>query len=353
MGHPAAVPRHPAPSPLCRPSTRAGARAAGVTDWQLRHPDVVRLSRDTYLPRADAADLRTRVPAVLMTAPADAVISHQTAAAVWRVDVPLQAAGQPVHLTVPLHSKARHRRDRRLHRGVLPPRDVEQWWGMPVTSPARTWRDLAAVLEPAALLAVTDQLLDVLCRPADLERALQRAPSGRGAARCRLVLPVADPRVDSPMESVTRWLLHEAGLPRPTLQYRALDDRGRQIGFGDMAWPEFGLVAGARAEPARRGGQPGPSTAEAEPARPGGLGGPAVQLGRRHRPPCRRRRRRPPRPRQVSPAFPWPPGRNGHEIAELVAGETARGRRRPRDRVVAGPSRAFGRYRRTYRRSVT
>ena len=109
---------------------------------------------------------------------------------------------------------------------------------MPVTTPARTWRDLAAVLEPAALLAVTDQLLDVLCRPVDLERALGRSPSGRGAARCRRVLTVADPRVDSPMESVLRWLLHAAGLPRPTLQYQAVDDRGRQIGFGDLAWPE-------------------------------------------------------------------------------------------------------------------
>jgi very-short-patch-repair endonuclease len=52
------------------------------------------------------------------------------------------------------------------------------------------------------------------------------------------VLPVADPRVDSPLESVTRWLLHEAGLPRPVLQFRAVDDRGRRIGYGDMAWPD-------------------------------------------------------------------------------------------------------------------
>ena len=238
MRHPAAVPRRPAPSRLRGPSTRATARADGVSDWQLRHRDVVRLSRDTYLPRADDAELRTRLPAVLLTAPAGAVVSHQTAAALWRVEVPLQPPDQRVHLTVPAESGARHRRDRQLHRAVLLPQDVERWWGLPVTSPARTWRDLAAVLEPAALLAVTDQLLDVLCRPADLERAVSRAPSGRGAARCRRVLAVADPRVDSPMESVTRWLLHEAGLPRPTLQHRVLDDRGRQIGFGDMAWPD-------------------------------------------------------------------------------------------------------------------
>jgi len=232
------VPRHRAPSRLGRPITRPDALTEGITDWQLRHPEVVRLSRDTYLPRHDDGDLRTRLPAVLMTAPAGAVISHRTAAALWRVEIPLVPRDQPADLTVPVGSKARNRRDRCLHRAALPPEDVERRWGLPVTTPARTWRDLAAVLEPAPLLAVTDQLIDVLCRPADLEQALTRAPSGRGAARGRRVLAVADPRVDSPMESVTRWLLHAAGLPRPVLQHQVRDDRGRQIGFGDMAWPE-------------------------------------------------------------------------------------------------------------------
>ena len=231
------MPRRPTPSRLAAPSTRRAALSDGVTDWQLRHPEVVRLSRDTYLPREDAAGLRTRAPAVLMTAPAGAVISHQTAAALWRVEVPLEPAEQPVHLTVPAGSKARNRRDRRLHRADLGPDDVERWAGLPVTSPARTWRDLAAVLQPAALLAVTDQLIDVLCTPAELAQALERRPRSRGTARARRVLAVADPRVDSPMESVTRWLVLEAGLPRPTLQFRVLDDHGRQIGLGDMAWP--------------------------------------------------------------------------------------------------------------------
>ncbi len=218
--------------------TRPGARAEGITDWHLRHRDVARLSRDTYLPRADVTDVRTRLPAVLLTAPPGAVVSHQSAAALWRIEIPLQRADQPVHLTVPADSRARNRRDRQLHRRPLPAEDVEQRWGMPVTTPARTWRDLAAVLETAALLAVTDQLLDALCRPEELQRALAQVPTGRGAVRCRRVLTIADPRAGSPMESVLRWLLHQAGLPRPTLQHRALDDQGRQIGFGDIAWPD-------------------------------------------------------------------------------------------------------------------
>ncbi|MCZ2830471.1 DUF559 domain-containing protein [Modestobacter sp. VKM Ac-2986] len=232
------MPRRLPPSRLHEPVTRSTARAAGISDWQLRHPDVVRLSRDTYLPLDQATDLRTRLPAVLLTAPPGTVVSHRTAAALWRVEVPLTPADGPVDLTVPAGSRARNRPDRRLHRSPLPPEDVERRWQLPVTTPARTWRDLAAVLDPPALLAVTDQLLDVLCTPADLERTLAVRPTGRGAARARRVLAVADPRIDSPMESVLRWLLHEAGLPRPTLQFRATDDRGRLIGLGDLAWPD-------------------------------------------------------------------------------------------------------------------
>jgi hypothetical protein len=86
------VPRRRAPSRLRRPLTRPAALAEGISDWQLRHPEVVRLSRDTYLSRDDDAELVSRLPAVLMTAPAGAVVSHQTAAALWRVEIP---AGPP------------------------------------------------------------------------------------------------------------------------------------------------------------------------------------------------------------------------------------------------------------------
>ena len=107
-----------------------------------------------------------------------------------------------------------------------------------MTTPDRTWRDLAMVLAPAALLAVTDQLLAMGCTILDLQEQLARRPSGRGSARARAVLPVADPRAESPMESVLRWLLHAAGLPRPVLQHEIRDTGGRLIGRADLAWPD-------------------------------------------------------------------------------------------------------------------
>ena len=40
------------------------------------------------------------------------------------------------------------------------------------------------------------------------------------------------------MESVLRWLIHDAGFPPPVVQYEMRDTAGRFLGRGDLAWPE-------------------------------------------------------------------------------------------------------------------
>jgi hypothetical protein len=230
-------------SRITGPTTRSGARESGLSIRELRHPAVLRLSRDTYLPRALRGNLASRFAAVLLTAPPGAVLSHLSAADVWGVQLPLRARGdQRVHVTIPPDSRAESRTDRRLYRLGLTEGDVARRWSMPVTTPARTWRDLAAVLEPPALLAASDQLLNGLASRRELEEELARRPSGRGCARARGVLPIADPRAESPMESVLRWLVHAAGLPAPELQYVVRDGAGVFLGRADMAWPEQRVI---------------------------------------------------------------------------------------------------------------
>src|SRR3712207_5615961 len=151
IGQGAPVPARRTRSHLTRPAPRATARAAGITGSQLRHRDVIRLSRDTYLPRAVAGVLSARVEAVLLTAPGRAVISHETAAGLWGLAIPLQREDPRVHLTVATGSSVRGRHDRVIHRTPLTEGDVTSRDGVPVTTPERTWRDLAAVLQPAAL----------------------------------------------------------------------------------------------------------------------------------------------------------------------------------------------------------
>jgi very-short-patch-repair endonuclease len=219
------------------------ALEAGLSDRQLQHPAVERLSRDTYLPRALSRDLSHRLAAVLLTAPAGAVLSHLTAAALWGLQIPTgQAANARVDLIVPKTSRAESRADRRIHRMPLDADEITRRGAFTVTTPTRTWRDLAAVLQPGALLAVTDQLIARLCVPADLQRQMERRPYGRGIARARSVLPFADPRSESPMESVLRWLIHAAGLPAPELQFVVLSAGGAFVGRADMAWPDRKVI---------------------------------------------------------------------------------------------------------------
>lgn len=230
------VPTPPVPPRVHSPTDRRGALAEGITDWQLRHPGVRRSSRDTYLPRA-SAELE-RIRAVLLGAPAGAVISHLTAARLWGFEVPLVTPDQPVHLTVARDVRRRHRRDRRLHFSDVPLPETRRRHGVLVTSPSRTWIDLAAVVPPAALLAVSDQMLARGYPRDEFAAVLSRSAGRRGVAAARRVAPCADPLAGSPMESVLRWVIHEAGLPRPVLQHVVQDGGGRFLGRVDLAWPD-------------------------------------------------------------------------------------------------------------------
>jgi len=223
---------------LTGPATRAMALAAGVPEKHLRRRDVVHLSRDTYLPAAVSGDLRARIAAVLLTAPGIAVVSHLSAAALWGLEVPLQPVDHRVHLTVATGSAVRGRADRIIHRSPLYAGDVVRHDPFVQTSLSRTWADLASMLQPAALLAVTDQLLGLGCSVHELDQQLARRPRGRGVARARAVLPVADARAESPMESVLRWLVHSSGLPAPEVQLDVFTPGGRFVGRADLAWPD-------------------------------------------------------------------------------------------------------------------
>lgn len=236
------MPTPPVPPRVRRPTDRRNARAEGITEWQLRHREILRTSRDTYLPRAGAADLRSRIDAVLLGAPPGAVLSHLTAAALWGFQVPLVPDDARVHLTVPPGSRVRSRRDRRIHCSVVPEPETRLIGGLSVTSPSRTWIDLAPDLPAGALLALTDQMLARGFPVGAFPRILDRSRGRRGAARARSVLPCADALAGSPMESVLRWLLHEAGFPRPVLQYVISDAAGVFLGQVDLAWPEHRVV---------------------------------------------------------------------------------------------------------------
>lgn len=232
------VPTPPVPPRVHAPTDRRRASAAGVSDWQLRHAGIARTSRDTYLPRDAQQVLRQRVDAVLLGAPPGSVISHRTAAELWRLDIPLVGEDRRVHLTVAPEARVRSRADRVVHASVVPVPETRRIEDLLVTSPSRTWIDLAGVVPPPALLAVTDQLLARGFPADEFPHVVRRCRGRRGAARARAVMAWGDGLAGSPMESVLRWAILDAGLPCPVLQHEIRDELGRFLAFVDMAWPE-------------------------------------------------------------------------------------------------------------------
>ena len=196
---------------------------------------MARTSRDTYLPQTASKQLRQRVAAVLMGAPETAVVSHFTAAALWGLEIPLVPDDGLVHLTVPATVRARNRADRKIHSAALPEQRVQRRGGIRLTSPGRTWLDLAGVIPPGALLAITDQMLARKYPREHFDRLLAEGRGARGIRIARRVMAAADPRAGSPMESVLRWLILEAGLPAPDLQHVVTHD-GQFVGKVDLAW---------------------------------------------------------------------------------------------------------------------
>ena len=115
-----------------------------------------------------------------------------------------------------------------------------------------------AFLEAATLLSVDDlvavadflvldpRVVDLtMDRPviplSDLRRAL-RSAKGRGVAAARRAVARAREGVESPMETALRLLLIDAGLPEPLCGFELLDGR-RRVGWFDLAWPEFRVIA--------------------------------------------------------------------------------------------------------------
>jgi hypothetical protein len=106
----------------------------------------------------------------------------------------------------------------RVCRADLDAVDIGTWFGVAVTTPARTVVDLGRTGMRAGVVAADSALTAGLTTPADLRDAAARCRRWPGIRRARRVIDFADPRAESPFESVTRCFLAEYDLPTPQLQ---------------------------------------------------------------------------------------------------------------------------------------
>jgi len=171
--------------------------------------------------------------------PHDAVFARATAAWIHGLDLDPTS---PVEIVVPPNSTARSRPGLGVRRREIESAEVDTIKGLRATKVHRTLTDLS-LQWPAveALVAIDMAVRAKLTDPVSLWRHAQTAKGCAGAGRLRPLVPLAAP-AESPMETRLRWLLIQAGLPRPEVQRELHDASGRFVGRADLYYPAARLV---------------------------------------------------------------------------------------------------------------
>jgi hypothetical protein len=126
-----------------------------------------------------------------------------------------------------------------LHRAALPHGHVSEWFGVGVTSVERTVLDLARADRRQGIVAADSAVRGLTTRERLLAISAECA-RWPGIAAARGVLELANPKSESPLESLTKLLVLDAGLPMPELQWPV--SGGDWYYRLDLCWPEQRLV---------------------------------------------------------------------------------------------------------------
>lgn len=202
--------------------TRAQLRGLGLTDDRIDRriaTGTLRvLHRGVFLVGPVTLEHTCTMAAVLACG-AGAVVSHVSAAVVWRI-----ASIRPdaeVHVTMSRPGR-RRRHGIRVHESMLNADEITRRDRIPVTSCARTLLDLAATA-PARELerAFAEAQALRLVSEAHLQRTVERHEGSRGSARLRALLNSEPPaQTRSQAEENLLALIRRGGLPAPRLNTR-------------------------------------------------------------------------------------------------------------------------------------
>lgn len=202
------------------------------------HRGVYLLAGAQMTPRAHA-----RAALLALRSPA-AAASHETAAGVHGIGV--LALRGPAHVTVGPGVHRQARRGLLLHRAKLVQGDVVDLGGLRVTTVPRTLQDLlTGVNRLSAVWACEAASRASLVTDRDLDALVLRCAGRPHAARGRRWRALVDPRSESPLESATRLVLHDAGLPAPEPQHVVRSPDGHPVARLDLAWPAARLAVEA------------------------------------------------------------------------------------------------------------
>lgn len=115
--------------------------------------------------------------------------------------------------------------------------------GRLMTAPAWTAVEVARALRrPRALATLDAALRSQACSASEMEQSVREQRGRRGIVKVRQLLAHADARAESSMESETRLVFLDHGVPLPVLQYEIVDLTGRLWRL-DFAWPDQKVAA--------------------------------------------------------------------------------------------------------------
>lgn len=188
-----------------------------------------------YLPAGWEFELRGLARALSAATPG-AWISHLTAAVLLGLWLPSWFRGcRELHLSKPKALPPVRREGVVGHTVLAFDDELMVWDGIRISTPARTWLDLARILPLEDLVAAGDQLvrqprleLEGRSEPwatlPQLRDMLTRHPKLKGIVKARQALEHIRPGSDSAPETFMRLALTAAGLPEPELQLRMVPD---------------------------------------------------------------------------------------------------------------------------------
>jgi hypothetical protein len=233
--------------------TRAQARECGMSDATLRR--LVRRSEWTSCgygsvavvpasrPASDDYDAARRLHALQAAAAAGKRDGHvgATASAATLHGLPVFAVPTKPELFGGRGATFGRLNAAHVRRADLGADELDAWFGIDVTSTARTIVDLARLDPRSGLIAADAALHERIVQPSELAAQLTRASGAHGIRRAREVLGLASPLIESPLESLTNLALHDGGFPQPGLQIelRGADGKTYRV---DFLWPHLGLV---------------------------------------------------------------------------------------------------------------
>lgn len=206
------------------------ADKAGVTRTRTAAKDLLTVSRGVRVPLDSGASGAAALRAYT-TLDDGAVLSLGSAARLWNVPLPRRLEEDwRIHIARRRGASMPRRANVVGHLLTLLPAEVVEFDGVRLTSPERTWLDLAAVLAPDELVAAGDALVcahgadfpvprKALCGIEGLRAVVARHPGCRGVRKARAALDLVRVGADSPPETRLRLALVRAGLGEPVLNY--------------------------------------------------------------------------------------------------------------------------------------